>query len=543
MDEASSGRTGEQQDERDARSPGPSPWRARLPGLILAFFLAWFAVHLVWTIARTGYLEQESLYYAEVAERIAGGEGATSLADRRGYAAGESPWPQPFRASSWWPYVLVVPHALTGLPAWRVGQGINLLAFLGSVVAFVWLLRRAVPDLPAAFAVLVGCLALSTRWAVRTAVVNESDGVSLLLTILLLHVLVTVVRRRGGGQGAGPRASLLADGPVLWGAVGLLFAMSFLVRMQNIALLAPIGWLVLGGLGPVVRAFRVPILLAGVVFGLWLAMPNALEGLQVFLDPGERASYVRTMRWFAPAGLIGLAVGLFSPGRRPFVLPFVWLAVGHLLLLLKYPDPGQTPPWLFSIRHGLPLHLANAVGVAVTGAWIVRFFRSSRRPDGRPTPVAYAIAGFGVLTLVGATIDNLPRANRLLRRWDERTQHTALREVVAYLDEHPLPEGAVLAAWDCDVFAYFAKVRTMHLRRFRADDPVSVRNLRERATHVLFVLWDSDMLEVRLFQDAMKALCAEIEPGSHVLYEKTAPGSRVVLLELPRPAGVGERPR
>ena len=465
-------------------------------------FLLWTVANLGLAIAWTGSLEQDSIYYAEVAERLAAGEGATSLSDRRGPTSARD-WPQPFEATTCWPYMLAMPVWMTGLPAPLLGQLFNLGALVATFLVMVVVVRRAEPDAPRWCGVVVCALGVSSQWGVRAAVVNESDAWSLLLTAVWLLAALRFRRPQ--------RASL-----VEWTGLFLATTLAIAARQQNVALLVPLVWLLLPP-----SALRWGVMVVGVAAGLALSWPECLDGLAWFANPDKRGSFVRSVRWLAPAAVVGLVL---ARGRLVVQLGF-WLAVGHLLILLRCPDPNTEPRWMFGIRHGLPFHL---FAVAAAHAAIACGVAFSRRAGGwRRGVVVVLIAA----TLLGAAADNLPRPNRLLRRWPDRTNCDLLAEVEEYLQRHPLPDESVVASWASDLVAYRWHRRSLHLRGFD-DGPASLKSLRDRATHVLFVFSDSHLDVVRRFVAGQRKIHDAIAPDAIRLFERESGGGQVVLLQI-----------
>ncbi len=447
----------------------------------------YLAIALGLSIARTAHQEQDAAYYCEVVGRHLDGHGFTSLADRRGPGP-PTPWPQEFRAANYWPHVLAIPASVTG-EVERTGAIVNLLGLIGTLWLVAAALRRGL-GVPATLAAVVVVAMFTHKVAARAATLPETDAFSLLLN-------------------AGCVAALLARRPFVAVAVALL---ACAVRFQNVALVFPL-LAVLGARWP--RASGMA-LFGGIVAGFVVAGAAAFEGLGVFVDPFQRGSAFRTLRFLFVPAVVGLWLARHDAGLRPFV----WLAVGHLLVILANPDPTSGGEFLFGGRHGLPLHVTAAAGAAVA---IARTSGAAR--------IALS------LLLVGALADNLQRPMRDAAARVERTAMPSLEPLLGWLREHP-SDSRIVLSWDADVVAHEAKTKTVHLRGFPEvlaahGDAAFVHELRRRGvTHVVLTWMEKDVLDGfnRGMDRIHDVLADETEPV--VEFASKEPKARTLLLRM-----------
>lgn len=452
-------------------------------GLALTILLG-VTLYVAWTlgsaIGRTALVEQDAAYYCEVALRYAGGEGLTSLADRRGPAE-PAPFPQPLRASTHWPLVLGLLARLTG-EAVVTACVVSLAALLASLWLLPLLLQRALLVGPAT-AVLAACAALLNREALQAAVVPYADSLSLLLNIAFVFALV---RRR-----ALP-------------AVALLLA-AVVVRHQNLVLLLAL---------PCLWTTRWTAWLGAlaVLAPLAIAPATALEGLAVLLNPFHRDSLPRGLRFLT----VLLVVGFWLGRRDPRLHPFALLAAGHLCALLLNPDPSDQRPWLFAARHALPLHVAAAAGAVVALS--------------RARTWALLLSG---LMLLLALVEHADKPWKIRQLRAEVTERPDLVPMLEHLRRQPLPQGAVVLCHDIDVLALYLKVRGVHLRGHDAVDAAQLRSdlARRGVTHALLTWHYKDVMQGR--NEWMRRIEQALAPVAKVLADLPGPhGCRSLLLRL-----------
>jgi hypothetical protein len=458
--------------------------RRRATALLLAAVSIWLAATLGTAAFATRVIEQDSAFYCHVAERFADGEGLTSLVDRRGPRDDAVQLPLPFHGNTVYPALLGALTALTGDAA-HTGALLGVLALIGAV----WIATGAIAttlQVPAWLAALAATAALLHRDACQTAVLPLTDTLSLLLNAAVVWSL------------ARPR-------PLV--AIALA-ALAVAVRFQNVALLLPLAGALLA------RRPRALVLLvaAGAVAAAAATGARALEGVAVFVDPLERDSLPRAVRFLLPGLIAGVGVLRAAPAARPWWL----LGLGHFFVLLASYDSSDSRPWLFAQRHGLPFHL---VAAALGAAALAR----ARAPALR-WPLA--------LCLALALVDNVPKPLKVLASRSDVSARADLALALAHTAEQPLPADAVLASQDADVFALRSGVRGVHLRNHDPDPGLAARLRGRGVSHVLLTWQDNEHMQRRnAWMDGLEAC---LRPRAEVLYDSgdSAGKARALLLRL-----------
>ncbi len=179
--------------------PESDPSPAESPGLrwlgvgVLVALCIYLLVVLGIGIARTEYLEQDSINYVEVTERWLDGDGFTSLSDRRG-PANPVAFPQPFRASNLWPWVLGGVSAVTR-DVGMTGMVLSLLSLVGALIVGAWTVRRGVlgadARVPWLFCALAVAAAVCHKRSVSNAILPMTDALSLFLNVSVIASLVS----------------------------------------------------------------------------------------------------------------------------------------------------------------------------------------------------------------------------------------------------------------------------------------------------------------------------------------------------------------
>jgi len=192
-------------------------------------------------------------------------------------------------------------------------------------------------------------------------------------------------------------------------------------------------------------------------FGAFL--DDVAAGLRVAFDPTDRLSYFESFGaavWILPLAVVSLlTIGHRSPRAAPEPLALATLGAGLACLLPTHAMHATFPiPWWFAKRHGLPLVLWIIVGLA----WAARRGSWSR-----------AIAGLLVVWAVfGAS------SERLLRERGPGGMQPSDRELVAWLDAHPVPPTC--AALACRELALWSDA-TFHWLRLDRASVADVRTL------------------------------------------------------------------
>jgi hypothetical protein len=453
--------------------------------IVLGLLCVYAATVLTLAAARTIYIQQDAAHYCEVAQRFADGEGLTSLSDRRGPAEPRA-FPQPYAGNSAWPLILGLLTLATG-DAETTGTVVNILALLGSMVLGTLCLTRflGVPGLPA---VLCTAAAVLHRDSVQSAILPLTDSLSLFLNIATATALFA--RRLG--------LSLA------------LVALAIAVRYQNAVLVLPLLWVWIPD-RPWAPHFRAGLIASAVALAMAWGGSALWEGLGVFLDPSHRDSLWRGIRFLSVPVLIGL-LAWRSQGR----LGVLWvLGLGHLLLLLCYPDPSDNRPWLFAQRHGLPFHF---VAAAVAGVSLTRLRGS-----------VYWLCLVAVAVAFG---ENLARPLKVLQAREETTARPDLAMAEDHLRRHPLGEDAIVLSQDADFLAYELGLRSVHLRGFDPDPAEAFReHLATRSiTHVLLAWVDKPVSRHRV--ERLEAFARCLRPHSEVVAEGEDIGHRSLFMLL-----------
>jgi len=453
----------------------------RLAFLLMAALVTYIASMGVQAANRTETIEQDAAYYCAIAERMADGEGYNSLADRRGPAAPRA-WPQPVEANTVWPAILGVATSVTGEARWT-GTWLNLTSLALLVVLWpigLWRILRV----PGWVAVLSTAPLVLHREAFQAGLLPLTDGVSLLTNAVFIGLLMA---------GRTPWAL-----PVLMAAIAL--------RFQNVALMLPMAYCAFPA-GSSAARFR------------WLLVPGALIAAAIYatgtvgfgtlwrgaltaIDPSDRDSVWRGIRFLSVPVLFGLPVWLRSERLRPLLL----LGLGHLLVLVTHADVNDSRPFFFAQRQGLPLHLV-ASGIAM-----VVLARSRGTVLWLSLAAALAAAG-----------EHLRRPYRVLEARAEVTARPELRDAIRWLRANPLPADAIALSHDADVLSWELELRTVHTRAFRpgADPAGTLANLRARGVTHAVLLWSANPFMVER-NEWMDEFVAALEPASVTIERRIA---------------------
>lgn len=416
--------------------------------LLLIALLVYLGSLGVATFNRTVVIEQDAAYYCGIAERHAAGLGYDSMADRRGPAPARA-WPQPVEANTAWPWILGVATQLTG-DAHRTGTFLNLCAL--TLLAALWPIGLwRILRLPGWVAVLCTVPLVLHREAFGAGTLPLTDGVSLLCNGVFIGLLMA---------GRTPWAL-----PVLAAAIAC--------RYQNVALMLPMAWSVIPASSSAVR-FRwllVPgALLAAMVYGWTQPGVSLGTGLWTAIDPSDRDSIWRGIRFLSIPVVIGAPVWIRSERLRPLLL----LGLGHLLVLATHADPHDSRPWFFGQRQGLPLHLvASGLSMVV---------------------LARGRGGILWLSLTAALIAAGEHVRRPYKMFEARLETSGRPELLEAMGDvavRRLPNDAIVLCHDADVLARDRGLRTVHTRAFRPGEAAdaTLANLRARGVTHALLLW------------------------------------------------------